>query len=292
MSWLLFMDESGHDHRNTPFEVRGGIALHSGKLWSFVQSIQNLELKVFGTELSKFHKELKGSKLLDKDRFKWASQDAIMDDDARRKFCLRFFNKGLRKDKPVREEFTAYGQASLEMVREIFLLLRDHNAVLFASMIPRGVKKLDTYEADEFLRKDHVFLFERFYYFLEGKQKHGLLVMDEIEKNEDHCFVRKLEQYFKRTQTGRYRASWIVPTPFFVSSFMTYAVQVADICIYCINWGFRLQSMGSNTETRQEIADEFGPWLNKLQFMGSGYRDGNEFKTSGIVFVPDPYTAR
>ena len=33
MSWLLFMDESGHDHKNTPLEVRGGIALHAKDIW-------------------------------------------------------------------------------------------------------------------------------------------------------------------------------------------------------------------------------------------------------------------
>lgn len=27
MSWLLFMDESGYDHRVMPYEVTGGIAL-------------------------------------------------------------------------------------------------------------------------------------------------------------------------------------------------------------------------------------------------------------------------
>lgn len=26
MSWLLFLDESGHDHKQIPYEVRGGIA--------------------------------------------------------------------------------------------------------------------------------------------------------------------------------------------------------------------------------------------------------------------------
>lgn len=37
MSWLLFMDESGHDHKNMPYEVRGGVAIHAGQLWPFVQ---------------------------------------------------------------------------------------------------------------------------------------------------------------------------------------------------------------------------------------------------------------
>jgi len=37
MSWLLFIDESGHDHRTLPLETRGGVAIHIGKLWGFVQ---------------------------------------------------------------------------------------------------------------------------------------------------------------------------------------------------------------------------------------------------------------
>lgn len=32
MSWFLFLDESGHDHKTMPYEVRGGIALHAGAL--------------------------------------------------------------------------------------------------------------------------------------------------------------------------------------------------------------------------------------------------------------------
>ena len=41
------------------------------------------------------------------------------------------------------------------------------------------------YRFDDFLRKDAVFLFERFFYFLEEKDAHGVLVMDETDKRED-----------------------------------------------------------------------------------------------------------
>lgn len=41
-----------------------------------------------------------------------------------------------------------------------------------------------------------------------------------------------------------------------------------------------------------EDAGEFGPLLDRLQWQGAGYRDGVPFKTQGIVYVPDPYTAR
>ena len=44
MSWLLFLDESGHDHRHMPYEVRGGVALHVSQLWPFIRGMQKLEL--------------------------------------------------------------------------------------------------------------------------------------------------------------------------------------------------------------------------------------------------------
>ena len=221
MSWLLFLDESGHDHMTTPYGVRGGVALHVTELWQFVQSVQRLELAVFGTALNQFRTELKGSKLLDKDRFRWAAQGRRMSDEERRKHCRGFLTKGLEKKPPSRAEFTAYGQASLEMATGIFELLLNHRARLFASVIPCDIVKPETFEAEEFLRKDLVFLLERYFSLLEQENEYGLLVMDEVEKTADRRFVRQLEAYFRKSQTGRYRSTWIVPTPFFVSSEMT-----------------------------------------------------------------------
>jgi hypothetical protein len=105
----------------------------------------------------------------------------------------------------------------------------------------------------------------------------------------DRKFIKQLEAYFTRTGTGRYRTQWIVPTPFFVASDMIYLVQVADLCIYCVNWGFRLPSQGMDGQARQEIVDELGPWMHQLQFHGAGYRDGRVFESFGICYVPNPY---
>jgi hypothetical protein len=289
MSWLLFLDESGHDHKQMPYEVRGGIALRDAQLWPFVQAMQRLELDCFGGHLYQYSKELKGSTLLDKKRFRFASQDRMMSDDARRKHARCFLTKGLEKKTPTREEFTAYGQACLEMARGTFELLRSHGAVLFASAIPATVKKPDQPYIEDYLRKDHVFLQERFFYFLESEQQYGLLVMDEVEKSVDRKYVRQLEAYFTKTASGRYRTQWIVPTPFFVSSDMTYPIQAADLCIYCLNWGFRLPSHGMNEYKRDEIGDEFGPWVNQLQFKGDVEKDGQAFRSWGIVYVQNPY---
>ena len=292
MSWLLFLDESGHDHRSMPYEVRGGIALHASKLWAFIQAMQRLELAAFGASLQQFRKELKGCRLLDRDRFKWAAQGPRMSDEERCKHSRGFLTKGLEKKPPSRAEFTAYGQACLEMATGVFELLRDHNAKLFAAAIPSSVSRPGTFEAQEFLRKDQVFLLERYFFLLEQERQHGLLVMDEAEKTEDRRFVRRLETYFRKTQTGRYRSSWIVPAPFFVSSEMSYPVQAADLAIYCVNWGFRLPTRGMDAQVRTEIADGYGRWLHQLQYRGKGYRDGEVYELFGIVFVPDPYTPR
>ena len=74
MAWFLFMDESGHDHKQTPYEVRGGFAIAEEKLWPLLQDANRLELDCFGTRLADFKSEVKGAKLLKADRFKHAGQ--------------------------------------------------------------------------------------------------------------------------------------------------------------------------------------------------------------------------
>lgn len=174
------------------------------------------------------------------------------------------------------------------MARGIFQLLIQHDAVLFASAIPRGSKR-NAEPAVDYLRKDQVFLFERYFYFLEGKREHGVIVADQVELTANRRFVRQLHAYFTKTATGRQRTAWIVPAPMFVDSDMIYPIQAADLCIYCVNWGFRLPSQGMDAAVREEIESEFAPMLRQLQFNGSGYRDGQVFSSYGICYVPNPF---
>ena len=160
---------------------------------------------------------------------------------------------------------------------------------MFAVAIPRSVEKPSSIEAEEYLRKDYAFLLERFFYFLEEKKETGLLVMDQSDQTEDRRFVRRLERYFTLTQPGRHRTARIVPSPFFVSSDMAYPVQVADLCIYCVNHAFRLPALGMDVPVRAEVRAEALDHLFDLQSTGKGYRDEKEFDTYGIAFVPTPY---
>ncbi len=287
MSWLLFLDESGHDHKNAPYEVRGGFAIHASRLWPFIQAVRTLEQSMFGAYLHEYASEIKGAKLLQKNRFAWADQGPRMDEAERRKHALNFLNSSQQGRTPRRDEFTAYGQACVGMAEAVIQLLSSHQASLFAAIIPRVKKPADA--PADLLRKDHVFLLERFFYFLEAQQETGLLVMDETDKAEDRNFVRRMERYFTLTLIGRQRTQWIIPVPLFVQSEMAYGVQVADLCIYCLNWGLRLPGMIE--PIRPEI-EPFAWLLERITWHGDGYRDGQVFKTHGVVYVPDLYAAR
>ena len=287
MSWLLFLDESGHDHKELPYEVHGGFAIHASKIWPLISAVRTLEQSTFGAYLHQFDTEIKGSKLLQKARFKWEQQDARMELEARRKHALNFLNNGKQRRKSRRIEFTAYGQACIAFAEQVIELLRTHDAIVFAAIIP-CLPKPDSVP-EQMLRKDLVFLLERYFYFLDSKQETGLLILDGSEKQEDRRLVRRMEWYFQETATGRQRTQWIVPVPLFVESDMAYGVQIADLCIYCLNWGWRLNEM--TEPTRTEIVP-FVWLLERLIWHSKEDRGGQSFATRSVVFVPDPYTKR
>jgi hypothetical protein len=176
------------------------------------------------------------------------------------------------------------------MAQGVFRLLRDHKAKLFASVVPCGVKAPDTYEAKEYLRKDHVYLLERFYYFLKAERDHGILIMDRVEDSDDRRFVRQLQRYFSRTQKGTQRADHIVPAPLFVSSFLSVPVQAADLVVYSLNWGYRKEKWSMNAPVRERIQSDFAGWIDQLQYKARQKKGDHEHRLFGIVYVPDPYT--
>ncbi len=61
---LLFLDESGTDHKEAPYEVLAGVALREKYLWQLIQEIRASERDHFGTLLSETNVEFKGKKLL------------------------------------------------------------------------------------------------------------------------------------------------------------------------------------------------------------------------------------
>lgn len=57
---LIFLDESGTDHKEAPYEVLAGVAVRECNLRNFIQSIRACERNHFGTTLASVGVEFKG----------------------------------------------------------------------------------------------------------------------------------------------------------------------------------------------------------------------------------------
>lgn len=298
MSYLLCMDESGHDHGAAPFEVRGGICVHATNVWALTQKIKGLEFFCFGDHLHHYRSEdkgeapeLKGKKLLKSKKFTLAGQNPNpLGDQERQELCRRLLAKGVRKESPTRDELTAVGKASLLFCDQLLRVLHDHDVVIFASRIPRGTDR-PKQDSEALIRKDQFFLFERFDRFLRAERETGILILDESDKALDRKYVNSLERLFRNHETARRFTKTIVPNPFFVASDMSYLVQAADIVLYILNWGFRL-TLRDAAPPRMEL-ENLDAGRIKAMTDRRRVRTGERSFTSYSVFdVRDPWEYR
>jgi hypothetical protein len=287
---LLFLDESGTDHVEVPYEVLAGIAIRERNVWALIQGVRAAEREYFGAPLSAARVELKGKKLLKAKVFRFAGQAGPVPADERRVLAHHFLMKGLAESAeevltPNRREFTAYGQAVLAFVNEVYALAAQLGVKVFASLVDPNAPS----PAADFLRKDYAYLFERFFYYLEdtSSDEMGLIVFDELERTFCRRLLNQMEHYFLNTYKGRQRSSRIVPEPFFVHSDLTTAVQIADIVAYSLNWGLRLKRM--DRPTRPEI-EPFAQHAFDLRYMGQrpdAFREEVLRPVFGITYIED-----
>ena len=122
-------------------------------------------------------------------------------------------------------------------------------------------------DTPEYLRKDFVYLFERYFYFLEDKPEEpsGIIVFDETEKTQSQRLIQQIENYFKKTSKGRTRATLLIPEPLFVHSDLTTGVQIADLIAYVISWAMRLNGMTKPVRPELSMfADLIKPLRNRV----------------------------
>ncbi len=284
---LLFVDESGVDRREAPYEVLAGVAIRDRDLWNLVQAIRAAEREYFGTTLGALGVEFKGKTLLKHKVFRLAGQSDSLPSDRRCALAREFLQKGKREtaggptESRSRDEFTAYGQAALAFVERIYELCAAFRVRIFASMVAPDAPR----PTEDFLRKDYAYLFERYFYYLEdvSDDETGLIVFDELERARCRRLLDQMERYFLHTGRGRFRSGRIVPEPFFVHSDLTTAVQIADIVAYSLNWGLRLQRMCR--PTRPEL-EPFGQHAFNLRYVGErrSETDGKVWPIYGVTY--------
>jgi hypothetical protein len=167
-------------------------------------------------------------------------------------------------------------------VERVFELCAQHQVRAFASVVDRDAPR----PQGGFLRKDYSYLFERYYYYLDEQRPyhHGLVVFDELEHSRSHILLDQMGWYFKRTATGRLRASRIVPEPFFVHSELSSLIQVADLVAYLIAWVVRVGGM--SRPAREELKG-LAARVSSLRLRFERERDGQPFPGWSFAIIED-----
>jgi Protein of unknown function (DUF3800) len=279
MAYFLFVDESGQDHKASPYEVLAGVAVEDSKSWSLVQELRQLEHKCFGGRYSTPARELKATKLLTTKTFRLAAQSPPLREGPR----ARLARQALDDPTAVSGHMlTALAQAKLAYVDGMLSLCVRYGCKAFASII------VDPNVATgAFLRKDYAYLFERFYHFLDDclADHRGIVVFDEIGKSRSHLLVDQISVYFGNTRMGRTRASKVIPEPFFVRSELTTGIQLADVVAYILSWGYVHPLL--TKPRRIELASQAQAIKTLLSYLARReLRYGRGFKVRSIAVIP------
>lgn len=261
MAYFLFVDESGQDGHESPYEVLAGLAVADRDLWNLVKALQDAEVSQFGRRYTNGNeRELKANKILKRKTFRLAAQMDVIAPDQRRELAKRALDNGANVS---RAELTALAQSKLAYVEQALELCARFRCRFFASIVAQKVPRPDP----SLLRKDYAYLFERFYYFSEdvAPNEMGVVVFDESEKSQSHLLLGQMSDYFLQTSKGRQRSGQIVPEPLFVHSDLTTGVQIADLVAYIISWGVRFRQ--NMTEPRREELSKFGEQVCGLRHL-------------------------
>jgi len=264
MSWALFIDESGTDCRSSPYEVLAGIAIEDKHIWRLICALAALQDDLFGMRLfDAYDKEAKATELLKRTVFTYAAKNSITTEERktltyellRQQKLTKIHNAKLKKENARRqyeglppqplEQFNIKGKPFLAALAQTKLLycenaleiVRQYGGIAFATIISQEVQRPLN---KELLRKDYNFLFERFYYHLDHKNRTmGYVICDELEKTKSHLLLTQIKKYFLKTQKGQKRSELIIPETLFVHSDLTTLIQMADLIAYIISWGYR-----------------------------------------------------
>jgi len=126
---LYFIDESGHDHRESPYEVLAAVAIRERDLWNLIQAVRAAELEHFGVRLAEVGIELKGLKLLKRKTFRLAGEGEPFDPEERRNLSRELVLEGFDAEKTGRQAkvtsrgLIAYGQAKIAFVEAVFRIM-------------------------------------------------------------------------------------------------------------------------------------------------------------------------
>ncbi len=290
MGWFLFVDESGQDGRDSPYEVLAGLAVEDRQLWHLIQALKTAQEDHFGVRLfDAYGAEAKGQKLLKRKVFKHAGKKSPLAFVDRTSLARQALNAGSEVEG---DQLIALGQAKLAYVERALDICQAHASTAFASIVPNDIVRAEY----DYVRKDYAFLFERFYHFLstrpEPVKPMGTVVFDEVGRHASQLLIGQMERYFLHTNTGRKRSGLIIPEPLFVHSDLTTMIQMADLVAYIVSWGVRLGGVRPMVKPKREELDALARKVLQLRYYSpSPGNSPGTFDTWGFVVIGEQLKA-
>lgn len=157
MAYFLFIDESGQDHKESPYEVLAGVAIKDEDLWDLVKELHDAEVAHFGRRYSEGARELKGKKILKRKTFARAKSDYEVLPNEVPSMAKAILDDGNGNGTPRHQK--ALALAKITYVTDVFSLCESYRCKIFASIVDPDAPQT----AGGGLRKDYGYLFERFF---------------------------------------------------------------------------------------------------------------------------------
>jgi hypothetical protein len=179
MAIFLFVDESGQTHSSAPYEVLAGLAVNRKELWNFIRVIRDFEVECFGLKYGNDRREIKARKFLNRRTFAYAKQFEPFDEAVRTHLTKEALERGRGISK---YHLAALAQSKLAYVKKVLNHCATFNCKVFSCIVANPD---NAGRKNSMLPKEYVYLFERFYYFLESQkpQQDGTIIFDEVEKS-------------------------------------------------------------------------------------------------------------
>jgi hypothetical protein len=154
VAFLLFVDESGHDGKDSPYEVLAGIAVEDKDLWNLISNLNDLEEKLFGLRFSRAIDEIKGKIFLKKKVFRHLEYSVEVEAADRVMLTKECLENGAMNHSP--KHLKALAQSKILFVEKALELCARFRCKAFASIVDQNAPRS---EFATMLRKDYSVLF-------------------------------------------------------------------------------------------------------------------------------------
>lgn len=296
--WHFFLDESGQEQKESPQIVFGGFGIDKTKFEDFKADIEAAYFDAFGYPLSDKSEELKGKSLLKKKEFKEAALIPKLSDEERKELIAKLRTKSSNSGFSFKMR-PAKGQASLMFVDSVFKILKKYDCYVIGSITTSDNYDKSNYRFQSLDKNLNSTQIDNFLKYIQAPSGVGLkthhlenfttYMINDLENLtyraifdfSNYKSISKLEFFVDKSSTkqDRLRQNHFIKifnefNPYikqenidinFVDSDNNLGISIADIIIYCLNFGlYYYDDIGDYINQNKNIMTSLRSEINEL----------------------------